>query len=105
MNPRFPVSNVSKGDLPLRRQQSFLGFIDPRRKEGAAPEIGMHPLHQTAMGLPNVRRTGSRFKTKDLVGLLLAHGARSWRATLPLATIRLAVFTPDGKSAVKVRLQ
>lgn len=89
----------------MRRQQNFLGFIDPRSKERAAAEIGMHPLHQSTVGLSNVRRTGSRFKTKDLVGLLLAHGARSWRATLPVASLRLAVITPDGKSAVQIRLK
>ena len=74
------------------RQQNVLGFVDPRRKERSAAEIGVQALHQAAMRLADLRRTGTSLKTKDLVGLLLSHGARSRRAGLPPARIRLAVL-------------
>ena len=86
-------------------QQNFLGFVDPRRKERSAAEIGMQSLHQATMRLTDFRRPSSRFKTKDIVGLLLGHGARTWRASLPPARIRLRVVAPDGKLAVKIGFQ
>src|SRR5690606_31605117 len=87
------------------RQQNFLGLVDPRRKERSAAEVGVQALHQAAMRLADLRRAGAGFKTKDLVGLLLSHGARSWRATLPAAHVRLRVLTPAGKAAVKIGLK
>jgi hypothetical protein len=57
------------------------------------------------MRLADVRRTGARFKTKDLVGLLLSHGARAWRASLPPANVRVHAVTPTGESAVKISFQ
>ena len=85
-------------------EQDVLGFVDPRRQERRAADIGMQTLHQASVRLADIRRGGPRFKTKDLVGLLLSHGARTWRNTQPFATIRLSVLAPDGKSAVKIRL-
>ena len=85
-------------------EQDVLGFVDPRRQERRSPEVGMQSLHQAAVRLADIRRGGPRFKTKDLVGLLLSHGARTWRNTMPVATIRLRVIAPDGKTAVKIRL-
>lgn len=86
-------------------EQNVLGFVDPRGQERRAPEIGVQALHQASMRLADIRRGGPRFKTKDLVGLLLSHGARTWRNTLPVATIRIRVFAPDGKPAIKIGLQ
>lgn len=86
-------------------QQNVLGLVDTRRKKGRAAEVGVHALHQAAMRLADVRRTGTRFKTKDLVGLLLSHGARAWRASLPPANVRIHAVTPTGESAVKISFQ
>lgn len=85
-------------------EQNVLGFVDPRRQERRASDIGMQTLHQSAMRLADIRRGGPRFKTKDLVGLLLSHGARTWRNTMPVTTTRLRVFSPDGKPAIKISL-
>jgi hypothetical protein len=84
-------------------QQNTLGLVEPRRKEKSAAEAGVEALHQAARRLADLRRTGPRFKTKDLVGLLLSHGARSWRATLPVAHVHVRVLTPEGKAAVRLR--
>jgi len=85
-------------------EQDVLGFVDPRRQERRASEIGVQALHQAAVRLADIRRGGPRFKTKDLVGLLLSHGARTWRNTMPVATVRVRVFAPDGKAAIKISL-
>ena len=86
-------------------EQDVLGFVDTRREERGPSEVGMQALHQAAVRLSDVRRGSARFKTKDLVGLLLSHGARTWRNTMPPANVRLNVFAPGGKAAVKIRLQ
>ena len=89
----------------MPREQQILGLVDARRKEGRSPDIRVNPLHQAAVRLADVRRRGTRLKTKDLVGLLLGHGARAWRASLPPAGMRLRVLTPEGKAAVKIRFK
>ena len=80
-------------------------LVDARGKKGGAPNLGIQALHQAAMRLADFRRGRADFKTKDLVGLLLCHAARSWRASLPPASVRLSAFAPGGKAAVKIRLQ
>ncbi|MEP3437208.1 MAG: hypothetical protein ABJN75_10555 [Hoeflea sp.] len=67
--------------------------------------MGMHPLHEAAMRLADLGFTRPRSKTKDLVGLLLCHGARAWRSSQPRAFIRVKAATPVGYAAVKIRLQ
>ncbi len=86
-------------------EQDVLGFVDPRREERRAADVGVQALHQAAVRLADIRRGSPRFKTKDLVGLLLSHGARTWRNTLPVVTVRIRVFAPDGKTAVKISLK
>ncbi|WP_394691981.1 hypothetical protein [Hoeflea sp.] len=67
--------------------------------------MGMHPLHEAAMRLADLGFTRPRSKTKDLVGLLLCHGARAWRSSQPRIVIHVRVGTPVGHSAVKIRLK
>ncbi len=71
-------------------EQDVLGFVDARRQERRSAEVGVQALHQAAMRLADIRRGSARFKTKDLVGLLLSHGARTWRHTQPVATTAAA---------------
>lgn len=75
----------------------------PLRKEKTAAEAGVQALHHAARRLAEMREAGPRVKTRDLVALLLSHGARSWRATLPVAHVHIRVHTPEGKSAVRLR--
>lgn len=86
-------------------QQDIAGLVDAGGQEGRSAEVGVHTLHQAAMRLADVRRSGPRFKTKDLVGLLLCHGARAWRSSLPPVRVTVKAFTPMGKSAVKIGFQ
>ncbi|WP_062010959.1 hypothetical protein [Aureimonas sp. AU4] len=69
----------------------------PRR-----PEIGLHPLQQAAVRLGDYRDGRSRVRAKDLVGLLLCHGARAWRSAQPQGDIRLQVEGRAGYHAVRL---
>ena len=57
-------------------------------------------LRTAAMRLADTRKK-PKLKTRDLVGLLLSHGARAWRNSLPPVNVRLAVRTPEGMTAVR----
>lgn len=88
----------------MTTHEKFLGLVEPGGKKRRTSRIGMHPLHEAAMRLADIGFSRPRSKTKDLVGLLLSHGARTWRNSLPIATMRIKVFAPDGKPAIKIRL-
>ena len=85
-------------------QKPVLGLVDTYRQESGAALVGMHPLHQTAVGGPDVGLSGALLKPKDLVRLLLAHGARIRRSTAPRCGLTLHVLTPSGHSAVEINL-
>lgn len=67
-------------------------------------ETGLQALHQAANRLADARRGAPRFRTKELVGLLLSHGARTWRNSMPRTEVRLRVCTPSGKQALRLRI-
>lgn len=75
----------------------------PVARSAAMP--GMHPLQQAALRISDYRESKGRLKAKDLVGLLLCHGARAWRASQPVAAMRLRVSTPAGSRAIRIRLR
>ncbi len=56
--------------------------------------IRLHPLHEAAMRIADIGLNRSKAKTRDLVGMLLTHGARAWRSTQPRAGIHLHVAAP-----------
>jgi hypothetical protein len=69
-----------------------------------APDTPAHPaavstLRLAAMRLSEARKK-PRLKTRDLVGLLLSHGARAWRASQYPVQVKLSVHTPEGTRAV-----
>ena len=86
-------------------EKNVLGFVDPHRKDGRSSEVGVQALQEATVRLADIRRGSPRFKTKDLVGLLLSHGARAWRGSMPVVDVRLRVFSPSGKAAVKIRFE
>jgi hypothetical protein len=68
----------------------------------------LHPLHEAAMRLADIglqRQRGKSARTRDLINLLLCHGARAWRYSQPEARIHLHVTSPDGCSPVLMRLR
>ena len=86
-------------------EKNALGLVDASRQEIRAAAIRMDALHKAPMGLTDLLRVGAGRKTKDFIGLLLGHGARTRRASCPRALVRLRVFTPAGKPAVQVCFQ
>ena len=74
---------------------------DKKRK---APRYGLHPLHEAAM---RIAELGSRpkSKTKDLVTLLLTHGARAWRSTQPNAHVHVHVTSPSGRFPIRIKIR
>ena len=86
-------------------QQAANGLGSSAPPAGAARTVGIHPLSQVAMRLQEVRDGGSRLKARDLVGLLLSHGARAWRASQPVTTIRLRAESAPGCAVVRIRFR
>lgn len=66
---------------------------------------GAHPLHQAALRLAEVRDGRSRLKAKDLVALLLCHGARAWRSSQPISHTRIRVAGTSGTPALRLRFR
>ena len=65
----------------------------------------LHPLHEAAMRIADIGFGRPRGKTKDLVGLLLAHGARAWRTGQPAVGIHLHVTGLNGRFPIRLRLR
>ena len=81
--------------------QGITPMPDKTRK---SPRASLHPLHEAAM---RIAELGSRprARTKDLVTLLLTHGARAWRSTQPGAELHLHVISPSGRAPVRLRIR
>ena len=88
----------------MATKQNVLGFIDARRKVSGPTLVGVQPLHQGAVGAPDLLGARPGLKAKDLVSLLLRHWPAR-RPALPRCRISLRVLTPAGRPAVKIRCQ
>lgn len=66
---------------------------------------GLHPLHEAALKLAGLGLTRSQTKTRDLVAMLLGHGARAWRSGQPEVKLHLHVTAPEGSHPVRFRLR
>ena len=67
-----------------------------------AKGVALHPIHEAAMRLAGAGLPKSRGRTRDLVALLLSHGARAWRQSQPQARIHLHIGPSDGHAAVRL---
>nr|WP_316654246.1 hypothetical protein [uncultured Gellertiella sp.] len=67
----------------------------------------LHPLHEAAMRLADMglTRVRSKSKTRDLVAMLLSHGARAWRLNQPPASVHLYVAPSEGRYPVYIRIR
>jgi hypothetical protein len=65
----------------------------------------LNPLHEAAMRLAGVGLSRSKEKTRDLVALLLSHGARAWRQSQPEGNIHLHVGTRAGRAPIRIRIR
>ena len=65
----------------------------------------LHPLHEAAMRIADIGLSKPRAKTRDLVALLICHGARAWRSSQPEAGIHLHVTSHTGRAPIRLRLR
>lgn len=76
----------------------------PRDRQGRRAEASLAALNQAARRLGELALARPRKgRTRDLVGVLLAHGARAWRGSLPVATVHIRVVAGD-RAAVRLVL-
>lgn len=80
---------------------SPFGAGRPTRARGVA----LHPLHEAAMRLAGTGLSKSKGRTRDLVALLLSHGARAWRHSQPETDIHLHVGAYGGRSPIRLRIR
>ena len=88
----------------MAMNENFPDFSLDGEKAKPRPH-GLHPLHEAAMRLADIGRGRSRATSKDLIGLLLCHGARAWRNSQPQARIHLHVSAPSKQAPVVFRLR
>jgi len=86
-------------------EKPVLSLVDLGSEERRAPLVRVNPLHQPPMSGPDFRISGAGKKAKDLIGLLVGHGARIRRAARPRCRITLEVFTPAGHPAVEISFE
>ena len=79
------LANAPSGERPARRRYR------------------LHPLHEAAMRIAEIGLGRSRSRTRDLVALLMCHGARAWRASQPRTELRLQVEGPDCRPAIRMQ--
>lgn len=64
----------------------------------------LHPIHEAAMRIADLGLNRSRHKTRDLVSLLMTHGARAWRSTQPTVKIHLHISSSHKGKPIHLRL-
>ncbi|MBX9456083.1 MAG: hypothetical protein KL863_08725 [Rhizobium sp.] len=74
-------------------------------KTSQAKNPGLHPLHEAALKLAGMGLTRSQAKTRDLVAMLLGHGARAWRSSQPAVVLHLHVVNTRGNHPIRLRLR
>lgn len=84
--------------------ENIPGIAEMPGKRGKPSRIGLHPLHEAAMRIADAGLNRSKGKTRDLVAMLLTHGARAWRSTQPRAGIHLHVTAAGHRHPLRIRL-
>lgn len=82
--------------------ENILGLPQQPTKHTKASSRG-YSLHEATRRLADIGLQVSRKRTRDLVALLLCHGARTWRASQPTVSLNLHVESPHGVACVKLR--
>ncbi len=81
--------------------QNAQGNTERRRSPGDHPAYPANPLRRAARHLAEVG--SGKVGTREIVGILMTHAARSRRGAMPVAAIRLKVLASSGGSAVRLR--
>ena len=80
-------------------------YSDNASGNGQSSLSVLHPIHEAAMRIADLGLNRSKAKTRDLVSLLLSHGARAWRANQPEASIHLHVAGRSGRAPIHIRIR
>lgn len=67
--------------------------------------FSLHPLHEAALRIAEFGLMKPKARTKDLVALLVSHGARAWRSSQPEVNVHLHVSIQGGRRPVHLRLR
>ena len=78
--------------------------VNTEQKRKRAPRSALHPIHEAAMRIAEIGAL-PRSKTRDLVSLLLTHGARAWRSSQPEVMVHVHVRTPARRQALRIRFK
>ena len=81
------------------------GPDNPPDRKNSNPRAVLHPLHEAAIRIADLGLSRPRAKTRDLVGLLLCHGARAWRYSQPQANIHLHIARYSGRLPIHLRIR
>ena len=81
------------------------GAVLPASQEKpAGPRFRLHPLHEVALRLADLGLSRPRTRTKDLVALLMCHGARAWRSSQPRTKLHLVAEDPSHRPAIRLKI-
>ncbi len=89
----------------MAMNENGAGITPGPEKKRKPARANLHPLHEAAMRIAELGRARPRSRTKDLVTLLLTHGARAWRTTQPDASIHVHVTSPSGRYPIRLKLR
>jgi hypothetical protein len=89
----------------MAMNENNIEFHLPLGSKGKLMQGALHPLHEAAMRLASIGITKPKERTRDLVGLLLCHGARAWRHSQPEAQIHLHVSSRSGRAPIHIKLR
>lgn len=69
------------------------------------PRSVLNPLHEAAFKLAEFGTNKPRSKTRELMNLLMCHGARAWRYSQPEANIHIHIGMQSGRIPLTMRLR
>ncbi|SMF69682.1 hypothetical protein SAMN02982989_3835 [Xaviernesmea oryzae] len=85
--------------------ENSVDFTLTAMPKSRAKGVALNPLHEAAMRLAGLGLSRSKEKTRDLVAMLLSHGARAWRHSQPEAHIHLHIGIRSGRAPVRLKLR
>ncbi|HBF29511.1 hypothetical protein [Rhizobium sp.] len=69
------------------------------------PRSVLNPLHEAAFKLAELGTTKPKSKTRELMNMLLCHGARAFRYSQPQAHIHIHIGAQSGRIPLTMRLR
>ncbi|WP_137128831.1 hypothetical protein [Rhizobium sp. FY34] len=89
----------------MAMNENNLDYPLPSGSRSKLKGSALHPLHEAAMRLAGLGINRPKERTRDLVSLLLSHGARAWRQAQPEANIHLHIASRSGRAPLRLKLR